>query len=207
MTKSSGEALMQPRKPVDQLFAGFGSGDIHKVREAQRDAFEERCILQILRFAEVPFTVRTAQAQLREQSGGSRLTFEWFQSEYPAFPMQLVGAKLPYTGGEHIGWTQLFGKGFVDTPWCREYMEISQQHVIPLHEQRLALVFNAPHAHQASLMVLHNYPVSLIEQAAEETRGTRIVRGVGNPRVVYVLESFSDYLQTIGTSWAIDLRP
>lgn len=192
-------------QPVDKLFAGIHSAALQEARALQQVAFEEACIRKILRQVGVAFHPRQASADCLARFGTPRLTFAWFEDVYTGFPVKLAAAKLPYTSGHHIGWTELFGKGFVELPWCREYVQQAGACGYDLTQQRLAMVFNAPHADKASHMVIHNHPVDLIEQAAGEERNTRLVRACGQPKIVFVVESFADFLLTVGTAWAAPL--
>jgi hypothetical protein len=194
------------------LSGGFWNRGLgREALEEQRQAgFEERCIKQILRYANVPLRIGQAKAMAREDGNHDSLNFRWFAQAFPSFPVTMGAEKLRRTSGTQIGWTQLFGNGFMKLPFMQEYMKLVNTLAVDVHSERVALVFNAPHADKATTMVLHNQPiqannVSVVDPERREETETRIIRPYGNPRVTYVLESFNSFMQTVGTDWAADL--
>lgn len=177
------------------------SGD----REEKQISFQERIVKQLLRRANITLQVRIAKAQAAEQRGSEDLGFEWFNDEYPRFPLRLMSQKLKYTHLVTIG--QLYGQGqFKKLPWWQEYIDQAGIYGVDLTRERAALVFNLPYAKDAFLMVLHNQPIQdAVIIDAERRRDEpwpRTTFPMGNTGVVAVLEAFDSFLQTVGTEWA-----
>lgn len=177
------------------------SGD----REEKQLSFQERIVKQLLRRANITLQVRIAKAQAAEQRGSEDLGFEWFNDQYPRFPLRLMSQKLKYTHLVTIG--QLYGQGqFKKLPWWQEYVDQAGLYGVDLTRERAALVFNLPYAKDAFLMVLHNQPIQdAVIIDAERRRDEpwpRTTFPMGNTGVVAVLEAFDSFLQTVGTEWA-----
>lgn len=177
------------------------SGD----REEKQLSFQERIVKQLLRRANITLQVRIAKAQAAEQRGSEDLGFEWFNDQYPRFPLRLMSQKLKYTHLVTIG--QLYGQGqFKKLPWWQEYVDQAGLCGVDLTRERAALVFNLPYAKDAFLMVLHNQPIQdAVIIDAERRRDEpwpRTTFPMGNTGVVAVLEAFDSFLQTVGTEWA-----
>lgn len=173
----------------------------HAVR--RQASFEERCVKLILRSAGVPVYWKAAREDARATFRTDHLTFAWLLHKYPGFPMKLGAAKLRDTSGTKIGWTDLFGSNFRKLPWMREYEQMALQWGWDAIADRVGLVFNAPHADKAALMVMHNMPhqLGLPDPESKQDGETRIVRSYKRPEVTYVIESFRGFLTTIGRGW------
>jgi len=193
---------------ADDIFGAFQDPSL--AREAQEDArqlsFEERVVKGILRYANVPLRVGKAKSMAKEHRGSTSLGFQWFSEQFPEYPINLSSAKLRHTG--EIKMNQLFGRGFMRLSFVKEFMGIIDSEDWNPHTERCAMVWNLPHAHQASTMVLHNQPVQANITTDAERRAepeTRILRPFGHPRVTYVVESLNSFMDTVGTEWAADL--
>ena len=174
-------------------------------REEKQMSFQERIVKQLLRRANITLQVRIAKAQAAEQRGSEDLGFEWFNDQYPRFPLRMMSQKLKYTHLVTIG--QLYGQGqFKKLPWWQEYIDQAGIYGVDLARERAALVFNLPYAKDAFLMVLHNQPIqNEIIIDAERRRDEpwpRTTFPIGSTGVVAVLEAFDSFLQTVGTEWA-----
>lgn len=177
------------------------SGD----REEKQMSFQERIVKQLLRRANIALQVRIAKAQAAEQRGSEDLGFEWFNDQYPRFPLRLMSQKLKYTHLVTIG--QLYGQGqFKKLPWWQEYIDQAGIYGVDLTRDRAALVFNLPYAKDAFLMVLHNQPIQdniiIDAERRRDEPWPRTTFPMGNTGVVAVLEAFDSFLQTVGTEWA-----
>lgn len=177
------------------------SGD----REEKQMSFQERIVKQLLRRANITLQVRIAKAQAAEQRGSEDLGFEWFNDQYPRFPLRLMSQKLKYTHLVTIG--QLYGQGqFKKLPWWQEYIDQAGIYGVDLARDRAALVFNLPYAKDAFLMVLHNQPIQdniiIDAERRRDEPWPRTTFPMGNTGVVAVLEAFDSFLQTVGTEWA-----
>lgn len=193
---------------ADDIFGAFNAQARQMTEENRQHGFEEWVVKSILRYAQVSFNVGKAVKEAQRQYDSSVLDLRWFQDNYPQFPVLLATSKLPHTSGTKIGWTALFGRNFAKLPWFVEYQKCIPTHDWDIHSERCALVFHAPHADKAGTMVLHNQPIqaTIVEDPEQRTEPeTRILRPYGRPRVVYVIESFTSFMQTVGTSWADDL--
>jgi hypothetical protein len=179
--------------------------ELARLRETQRNAFEERIIKKILGDANVDYHLATARHEASLMNGGDRLlTFDWFQEKYPMYPVRLGAAKIPRT--HEITCGHLFGHGFTKLPFYKEFINFLDQADIDMNSERAALVFNWTGIKAGgSAMVIHNYPTSShIRQEDPDLRlerGTRIVRPFGYPPVVYVIESLNDFLLSVGKDW------
>lgn len=194
---------------ADQIFGAFNSQQAQQMTEENRQhSFEEWVTKAILRYAKVPLNAGRAVREAQTRYGSPTLDLRWFADQYPQFPVQLATSKLRNTSGTKIGWTALFGKNFAKLPWFQEYQKCVPTCGWDIHRDRCALVFNAPHADKAGTMVLHNQPIqeTIVEDPEQRTEAeTRILRPYGRPQVVYVIESFNSFMETVGTSWADDL--
>jgi len=192
---------------ADDIFSAMRDPTLGREAQqrAQQEGFEETLVKKLLRYAGVELRVGLAKKMAWEDRKTNKLDFAWFTEQYPHFPIVLGAAKLKFTSGHHIGWTELMGKGFLRQPWIKEY-----EHLLATLEcnplvDRVALAFNAPHADQSYVMVLHNQPIqaqNVMDPEFREEPETRIIRPIGRPRMTYVLESFNSFMQTVGTEWA-----
>jgi hypothetical protein len=169
-----------------------------------RDAsLEEASVKAILRYCGVPIVLHAALRDAEQQTGERRLSFTWFHNSYPRFPVKLYCRKLAFTSGTHIGWTGLFGRGFMKLPWVKEYIRVVETNDLDIHNHRIAVIFNAPHAASAATMVIHNHPNALVATTPDlrDEPETRIIRPFGTPRVTYVTESLRSFCTTVGKHW------
>lgn len=170
-------------------------------REQRILALEERVIKRIWDFAGVrPKSLAAASQECKLETGTPTLNFGWFHEHYP-FPVQMGAAKIDWMQNIQVG--DLFGP-FTKLKPFKEYEKFLYEVDIDPAEERAALVFPWAHIPKGgSAMVLHNYPVdSSQDPDLRVERGTRIVRPLGNPLVVYVIESLNDFLSNVGTDWA-----
>jgi len=176
--------------------------EYEKLTQEQRvHALEERVIKRIWDYANArPRSLAAAARECKLETGVPSLNFEWFFNHYP-FPVVLGAAKLDWMSRIQVG--DLFGP-FTKLPFFKEYeMFLEGVDVDPVKE-RAALIFPWAHIPKGgNAMAIHNYPVDSTEDPDLRTeRGTRIVRPLGNPTVIYVVESLNDFLANVGTEWA-----
>lgn len=189
---------------ADEVFSAFRDPDLAREGQARgrQEGFEEAIVKRLLRSGGVELRVGQAKQQSWEDFQTRSLTFDWFRQRYPQFPVNMGSSKLPFTSGTHIGWTDLFGSGFMKLPWVAEYIKLCHTMSWNVHTERVALCFNAP---KLGTTVLHNQPIQAHNVVDPERRTepeTRILRPIGNPRVTYVIETISSFLDTVGTDWA-----
>lgn len=190
---------------MDDVFSRMRDVEAQGAQEEKQLNFQERIVKQLLRRANIQLQVRIAKAQAAEQRGSEDLGFEWFNDQYPMFPLRMMSQKLRYTHTATIG--ELYGRGaFKKLPWWREYLDQAGLFGVDLAKERAALVFNLPYAKDAFLMVLHNQPTqdALICDAErrQDEPWPRTTFPIGNTGVVAVLEAFDSFMQTVGTEWA-----
>lgn len=176
-------------------------------KENQRNSFEETTIKRLLKQADVKYNLTQWRKDAASMNGGVHfLTFDWFADQFPQFPVQLGAARIKWTHKIVCG--DLFGSGFAKLPFFKEYRTFLDQAGVDLQTERAGLVFNWTGVRAGgSAMVLHNYPVSshnVPDPDSRVERGTRIVRPFGNPVVVFVIESMTDFSLSIGTDWATE---
>lgn len=175
----------------------------------QQDAFQERIVKQLLRYANVKLHVGRAKAEAKRNTGYDSLNFLWFHREF-GFPVHLLAQKMPFTSEARLA--DLYGQGgFKKLPWWKEYESQVDGMDLDLVNDRVALVFNLPKARDAFLMVLHNQPTqSNVVLVDAENRvdepWPRTTFPLGKNGVVAVLESFKSFMQTVGTDWADQWR-
>ncbi|HUS85381.1 MAG TPA: hypothetical protein VMX56_09560 [Anaerolineales bacterium] len=173
-------------------------------REKRQETFEDSTVKRLLRYAGVSGSWGWAYASVREEFNIHALTFQWLNYQYPAFPVQLASHKAP--GFHEIKLSQVFGKNFMKLAFVKSFMDVATQMGWNVSTERVGLVFYTPRADKAGVMVLHNQPMQVQnvmddpEQRIEPE--TRILRPFGNPRIVYVIESFNSFMATVGTEWA-----
>jgi len=179
-----------------------GTPEYEKLTKEQRQhALEERVIKRIWDFAGVrPKSLAAASQECKLETGTNTLNFGWFHAHYP-FPVTLGAAKLEWLHKIQVG--DLFGP-FTKLPFFKEYERFLEEVDLDPATARAALIFPWAHIPKGgNAMVLHNYPVDTSNEADLRTeRGTRIVRPLGNPLVIYVIESLNDFLANVGTDWA-----
>ena len=179
--------------------------NIAKVKrtEQQQNAWQERVVKKVIRYAEAPLAVAAAKRKAKDTYGDDLLGFTWFHDEYPGFPVRLLGQKLAYTHRATLG--DIYGKTrFRSLPWAKEYEAQISLFQLDLAVERAALVFNLPHAKTAFLMVLHNQPASAMTfEDAEERREDHWPRTTFPLKdgTVLVLESLDSFMQTVGVEW------
>ena len=160
-------------------------------------AAEERLVKRIMS------TVGCSAGELRARVGEEYYSpsLQWLRDQ-TRFPVILGAAKIPWMHQIQIG--DLFGPNFVKQRFFVAYTEFLASCGLDDREDHCGLVFNWPGIQQGgSAMVLHNYPVDSCEVDPDlrTERGTRIVRPYGKPLVVYVIESFNDFLLSVGVDW------
>lgn len=195
-----------PDNPIDQAFSLVRKQLAQQAGAERQASFEEQCILRLLRDAGVPINRTRARADCRRMFRVEHLTFMWFHHVFPGLPVKIGAAKLRDTSGDRIGWTSLFGVGFRKLPWVAEYHKMAEQCDYDVLTERVALIFNAPRADGAGLVVIHNQPAQLeLPDPEGKVDGfTRIVRTYRRPAITYVMEAFSSFQTTIGTAWTTD---
>lgn len=170
--------------------------------EQRRLALEERVIKRILDFAGCrPQSIAACVNECKRETGHAVLNFEWFATHYGNFPVVVGAAKIDWMQNIKVG--DLFG-AFTKLPFFKEYEKFLDEVDADPALDKAALVFPWAHIPKGgSAMVLHNYPVDSGEDVdLRMERGTRIVRSLGNPLVIYVVESLNDFLTDVGTEWA-----
>ncbi len=160
-------------------------------------AFEERLVKKIMSMVDCG----VSELRIRVGEEYSNPNFLWLR-EQTKFPVLLGAAKIPWM--HHIQIGDLFGSNFVKQRFFAAYTEFVTSECFDDRKDHCGLVFNWPGIQQGgSAMILHNYPVDSceIDPDLRTERGTRIVRPYGNPLVIYVIESFNDFLLSVGTDW------
>lgn len=189
---------------IDEIMSAYrGEGaDGHRRDELARDRqvrFEDGVVAQLLTFAQLD-AARMRRERLRETDGG--LTLEWFNREFPGFPVVLGAEKLPRI--TDLLARDFFGAGFMKLPMLDAYKRLCLRLDVSPQQERVGLVFSWPHNPAASTMVLHNYPIELHkvpDPACRMERNTRFVRVFGDPPVVYVFDPLPEFLLCVGTDW------
>jgi hypothetical protein len=186
---------------ADDFFATMRTQGMEAQRVAQQASFEESVIKQLLRNAGVDLNVGQAKRESKDEFQADSISFAWFNSRYPQFPVLLAASKLPFTSGTHIGWTELFHPaGVRNLPWHREYEKTCATYNWDLTRDRAALLFNAPHLPGGGIMAYHNQIAQAGYTEAEQRNGsTRALLHTG--QVTLVLETFKSFLLTVGTTW------
>lgn len=183
----------------ERLF-GKGSRDfLDPARlQARRDAgVETQAVKKLMEFCGVP--VVRAKGDAKDAFGAPDLTFAWLHHRFPAFPVQMMAAKLPYM--HEVPMSALFGKNFLKLPFMIEYRkQLAALGVDPV-ETNAGMVFNCPRAVGASFMVVHNRPqLGLADRLRDRT--TRVLHACGSPSVTYVVEGLRDFAEAIGKEWS-----
>lgn len=175
-------------------------------KEQQQLSFQERIVKQILRRANIQLDVGRRKAEAAEKFGFNDLGFQWFNEEYPRYPVILLSQKMRYTHQTTLA--DLYGRSrFKQLGWWKEYEDQVAAAGIDLHQQRVVLFFNLPHAKDAFLMSLHNMPIQvqpglMDAESRQDEPWPRTTFPMGKTGVVAVLESFDSFLQTVGNEWA-----
>jgi len=171
-----------------------------QIEEDRITAFEHTLVKRL--FANVGINAAGVKA-IAASEGYDCPNFQWLR-EQTTFPVFLGSAKIPWM--QHLQIGELFGSNFTKTRFFAAYTEFVQSECFDDRRDRCGLVFNWPGIPQGgSAMVLHNYPVDSCKYDPDlrTERGTRIVRPYGHPVVVYVIESFNDFIQSVGIEWLI----
>ena len=184
----------------DHMRAAADAGD-----SAQKQlSFQERIVKQLLRRANVQLNLGLTKRLAFDKYGTAELGFQWFNQEFPAFPVTLLAQKLKYTQQTMLA--DLYGRGrFKQLGWWKEYVSQVELYDINLQTHRAVLFFNLPYAKDAFLMALHNQPISgqtiVDAENRQDEPWPRTTFPMGKTGVVAVLESFDSFLQTVGTDW------
>ena len=164
----------------------------------RQEHYEETIVKRLLQQAKVPLPGWGVIAnQCRERTGLDYINFEWFREQYPRFPVRLLPQKVPRAHKTQL--IDLF-KRFSRTTVFETFRELAEYHGVSPREQAVGLVFEMG---SLGTCVLHTYPrydqMALDGDASDE--GTRIVRPMGSPPTVYVVEQVPTILKAIGTGW------
>lgn len=176
--------------------------DRRRREEVRQATFEESAVKRLLAVAGVKYNLTASRGEAASIGSDHALSFPWFHDRYPRFPVRMGASKLAYMHWIEV--PDLFGRGFTKTKFFREYLLFLQQAGLDDTRERVGLVFNWP---DIGMMVLHNYPVeqqNTPDPDLRTERGTRIVRPFGNPLVIYVIETVTDFLANIGNDWATE---
>ena len=183
---------------IDDMMNRVRSGEYAKLVQQREESFEDRIVKRVLRYANLD----PAQYVREERQHAERgLTFEWFNIAFSAFPVYLGTQKIPHT--RELLLTQVFGPHFMRLPFVKAYQVLCDSLGRSPHQDRIGLVFTLAGLGEA---VLHNYPLELHltpDPALRAERDSRVVRVFGNPPVVYVLDPLAEFLDSIGTDWAL----
>jgi hypothetical protein len=180
-----------------------GTPEYKELTQVQRRmALEERVIKRILDHANCrPASIAACVKECKLETGHATLNFEWFHNHYMRFPAMLGAAKINWMQNIQVG--DLFGP-FTKLPFFKEYEKFCDEIDLDPAVDKAALIFPWAHIPKGgNAMVLHNYPIDTVWDCHHDKagRGTRIVRPLGNPVVVYVVESLNDFLTNVGTTW------
>lgn len=156
--------------------------------------FEETCMNKLL----AKFALSAASGRLksacRTATGQYKLTFEWFEQEYPSFPVRIHFRKMPFT--HKINFSDLF-KRMTKLPFVEDFMELSDSQD---DGRPTALVFSWAAMKDAELRegvgttVIHNMAGGI------DIRGTTINRRIlTDPPQTLVVMPYADFLD--GLKW------
>lgn len=180
-----------------ELFAAFRNDRLSRSAGAEQRqlVFEEACVLKLLRLYHLEVHRASAREDANRRWQTPFLTFAWFNETYP-FPVQLASAKLRDTAGDKIGWTEIFGRGFMKLPWIREYQDVVAGRNADIAKDHVGLCFNAPHVDGGAVMVVHNFPPGDIAEKLAATRIQRTHRGV-----TFTIEQLPAFAAGVGDAW------
>lgn len=196
---------MSQKDVTDAFWKNQGGQDklAHAEAELQRQQhYEETIIKRILRDAgAAPSNWGIAVNECKERTGLTYLNFEWFRERYPRFPVHLLPQKVPKAHRTSL--IDLF-KRFTATRVFTAFQELVLFHGEDVTKNNVGIVFELG---ELGACVLHNFP-RFDHLSSDDTsrgdHGTRIVRPVGLPVVVYVVEQLPSLLDGIGKEWAQD---
>ena len=165
------------------------SASSQDVQAERRRDFEQQVVCYLLRNGGLIGQLSRFKDERAETSGSRRLTLDWFHRRFPQFPVRL-GATL-LDDSTSPPWQDIFVR-FTKCKFFEAYRRWRKDQGLDDHVQRIGLVFNL----DRRAFVLHNQvrPVRGL--------GTRVVRSVGDPPVVLLLEQLGSLLESIGTEWA-----
>lgn len=189
--------------PNDGAFEAFGFNR-DKTREeaaqARDETLAETAIKQALsRAGYLPHVGSWAALgnKCRDATGSPKMTLEWFHAEYPAFPVQLAAANVPFTYATNL--RDLFD-GFRKMPIFKVYGKAFNDAGLSEIQSYFGLVFRDIRR----LMVLHNYPRrdDIVTLEDDEDQGTLVAHRFKD--VTYTLETYDRFLLAIGPGWLQD---
>jgi hypothetical protein len=180
----------------------FGNRDKSReeVAQARDETLAETAIKQALTSAGYRPHVGSWAATInkcQEATGSPKLTFEWFHADYPAFPVQLSAANVPFVYSTNL--RDLFD-GFRKMPIFKQYAKAFNDAGL----SEIATYFGLVFRDIRRLMVLHNYPRrdDIVDREEDEDQGTLVAHRYKN--VTYTLERYDRFLLAIGPSWLQD---
>lgn len=175
--------------------------DFYKQAQVEQStaSFENRCVERMLQIVKFPRPLSVLRSEHIRHSGKRSLDLTWFQEYFPAFPAELVCDRL--TNLSDISWTTLFGRGFEQQPWFKQYLGHVDDGARDLEDTWFALIFQVPHADKASLMVVHSKADALAVPTADKASYTKIVRWVSKLNSALVVEPLQSFLASTGSRW------
>lgn len=192
---------MNPLERNDAFFQGMhgtSGAEQRAARDAARqETYEARQVLRFFQEAGCRLGRAMLESRAKHDTGESQITFDWFRTVYPRFPVVLFTEKMPYV--HEIDVPQLFTR-FTQLKFFSAFVGHCQAEGIDLHKRTAGLIFEWP---GLGATVLHNMRrhAQRGNDDAFQDGGTLIVRTIGSPPVTYVLESLKTFIPAIGRDW------
>lgn len=193
--------MTNPLDRNNQFFDAMHGQDAVERREAQdadrQESYESKFVLRFFQEAGVRLGRSVLEAQAKADTGESKLTFAWFRTRFPQFPVVLYAERLRYV--HELTVADLFSR-FTKLKFVTVFDEKVRADGIDLRTRNAGLIFEWP---GLGSVVLHNLRRN--SQIGNDNTfhdgGTLIVRSVGAPPITYVLESLKTFIPAIGRDW------
>lgn len=193
--------MANPLERNDSFFSAMQGPDATQIRE-EKDAerqenYEAKFVLRFFQEAGVRLGRGVLEAQAKADTGESQLTFAWFRSRYPQFPVVLYAEKLRYV--HEVTIADLFLR-FTKLKFLTVFEEKVRADGLDLRTRNAGLIFEWP---GIGTVVLHNLRRN--SQIGNDDSfydgGTLVVRSVGAPPITYVIETLKTFIPAVGRDW------
>jgi hypothetical protein len=160
------------------------------------ESFEDSAVRAVLRKVGLERSISYLKSQCRDSTGSDYLSFPWFHSAHPLFPVALSTAKL-YGLSDRTA-SDLITR-FTKTPIFKAFMDFVEDDGILLKENHAGLIFRW---RAKPMMVIHTYPREdeMVDSTKHWTRVSRVL-GSGSGRIVVSIEPLDALLYNVAENW------
>ncbi len=176
---------------ADEALSDLYSKDAVEAYKADiQGAYEEKVLKKIMLTLGLEHEIKAMCNRVKQITGKPKLTFSYFYSQYPNFPVWLSIQKLPYV--HTVGVVDLFNK-FASNKIISTWSSASDE---APEDVPVGLVFDYTGVHGVQL-ICHDWDVDM------DVSETRICRRIGTGRGYIVwIERLESFMKRVQHTWA-----